>query len=34
MTLDNIDKLISLSKEKKQLIDEMHNLTKTQKKEK
>lgn len=33
MTLDNIDKLISLSKEKKQLIDEMYNLTKTQKRE-
>ena len=33
MTIDNIDKLISLSKEKKQLIDEMHNCTKVQKKE-
>lgn len=33
MTIDNIDKLISLSKEKKQLINEMHNFTEAQKKE-
>ena len=33
MTLDNIDKLIALSKEKKQLIDEMFNFTKTLKSE-